>query len=354
MRKLACVLVLLVGCPAHTVEDPFAMSSVGAAAPTDDGGEGGTPISATTGGSQGSGEGDTTAASADGASDGASGEAGGGTGPAVCGDGVRSVGETCDGEDFGEESCVTQGFGGGQLGCNATCSGFSTGGCFICGNKAIEGTEECEGTVPPGMGCSDAGFTDGTLACDTATCLFDTSACTLCGNGLVEGTEACDSADLAGQTCAAFGFTSGALLCSAATCAFDFSGCQGTNLVCSEQFVGNTYPQSISGTTVGEDDDILQSCSDAGADYLVVFVAPVAGLYTFDLIGSSYDTVLSAHSDCSGAELGCNDDFGGNPDCGCCSCSQLDLNLNAGDHIIVAVTGYSGAIGDFTLNIDGP
>jgi hypothetical protein len=272
----------------------------------------------------------------------------------MCGDGMVGGDEVCDGMDFGEESCVTQGFGGGDLVCNATCNGFTTQNCYVCGDGVLQGTEDCEGTVPPGVGCEDAGFTAGTLACNVDTCFFDTSGCSLCGDGVISGMEGCDSGDLGGQACTDLGFTGGDLACDNATCALNFDGCTGTNLTCSEQFVGNTYPQSINGTTAGEDEDIAQSCGAAGVDYLVVFIAPVAGAYTFDMIGSAYDTVLSVHSDCAGTELGCNDDFGGNPTCGCCSCSEVDLNLVAGQQIILAVSGYAGGTGAFTLNINGP
>ena len=361
MRRLAYLPLAVIACTPPTVDDPFTSLSIGTAstmttAPpeesgtTDQTGSGSESSSATDSASTTATTTNATTMPADTGSS----EASSGDTPAVCGDEMVGGDEVCDGTDFGEESCVSQGFSGGELECNATCNGFSTNGCFICGNGMLEGTEDCEGSVPAGTGCEDVGFTEGSLTCDMTTCLFDTSACTLCGDGLVQGAEACDSGDVGGQTCADIGFTDGDLACNDADCTLDFGGCTGTNLTCAEQVVGNTYPQSIVGTTAGEDEDIAQSCGAAGVDYLVVFIAPVAGAYTFDMIGSSYDTVLSVHSDCMGTELGCNDDFAGNPTCGCCSCSEVDLNLNAGDQIILAVSGYSGGTGAFTLNIDGP
>lgn len=50
----------------------------------------------------------------------------------VCGNGVLESGEVCDGADLGGQTCVSQGFDGGVLSCNAGCSAFVTSGCFDC------------------------------------------------------------------------------------------------------------------------------------------------------------------------------------------------------------------------------
>ena len=39
----------------------------------------------------------------------------------VCGNGVREIGETCDGNDLGGETCQSRGFDGGVLACDASC-----------------------------------------------------------------------------------------------------------------------------------------------------------------------------------------------------------------------------------------
>jgi len=51
-----------------------------------------------------------------------------GAGGAVCGNGVRESGETCDGADLGGSTCVSLGFTGGLLRCSASC-GWDTSGC---------------------------------------------------------------------------------------------------------------------------------------------------------------------------------------------------------------------------------
>ncbi|MBU1410736.1 CotH kinase family protein [Myxococcota bacterium] len=49
---------------------------------------------------------------------------------AQCGDGVRTAGETCDGDDLGGQLCTDLGaFSGGTLACAADCLGYDTSGC---------------------------------------------------------------------------------------------------------------------------------------------------------------------------------------------------------------------------------
>lgn len=47
----------------------------------------------------------------------------------VCGNNIAETDEICDGLDLKGESCITQGFAGGTLICNNSCSGFITTGC---------------------------------------------------------------------------------------------------------------------------------------------------------------------------------------------------------------------------------
>jgi len=46
-----------------------------------------------------------------------------------CGNGLVEEGEQCDGDDFAAETCETQGFAGGTLGCASGCE-FNTKGCY--------------------------------------------------------------------------------------------------------------------------------------------------------------------------------------------------------------------------------
>jgi hypothetical protein len=151
--------------------------------------------------------------------------------PSMCGDGMVSGTEVCDGEDLGGNSCQSRGFMDGELVCSADCQGFSTTGCFICGDGDIQGTEECDGPIGNGTDCESLGFTAGELACDMSTCHYDTSACTTCGDGIVAGDEYCDMGNLNGNDCASIGFDGGTLGCNDAECAYDYSMCTGGSYV---------------------------------------------------------------------------------------------------------------------------
>jgi hypothetical protein len=76
------------------------------------------------------------------------------------------------------ETCISQGFIGGTLACNADCT-FDTSSCIaaVCGNGKLEEGEDCDGTKLGGETCTDMGFTGGKLAC-ADDCTFDTSSCT--------------------------------------------------------------------------------------------------------------------------------------------------------------------------------
>jgi hypothetical protein len=47
---------------------------------------------------------------------------------AVCGNGVVNTGEQCDGSNLNGESCISRGYAGGSLSCNANCT-FNTSSC---------------------------------------------------------------------------------------------------------------------------------------------------------------------------------------------------------------------------------
>jgi hypothetical protein len=124
------------------------------------------------------------------------------------------------------------------------------------------------------------------------------------------------------------------------------------DLSCSEA-VG-VAPTSM-GTNVGEDDDLTEGCGGGGGPETVVeYTAAVAGVHTFDAIGSDYDTVLAAFVDCAGAQIVCNDDFAGNPLCGGFACSQLDVDLSVGETVLISVAGFTGATGNWVLNVTEP
>ena len=159
-----------------------------------------------------------------------------GEGP-VCGNNVAEGNEVCDGTDLRGEDCISLGFDEGMLACNAACDGFDTSGCigFECGNGVAEGDEVCDGADLRGEDCVGMGYEHGgTLACNDSCDGFDTSGCAVCGNNVAEGNEVCDGTDLRGEDCISRGFSSGTLACNDSCDGFDTSGCSATEveLVC--------------------------------------------------------------------------------------------------------------------------
>ncbi|PCC72974.1 hypothetical protein SAMN02745121_08514 [Nannocystis exedens] len=125
--------------------------------------------------------------------------------------------------DLAGETCESQGFGGGTLGCNADCGGFDVSQCDPCGNDQIDDDETCDGAALANETCESQGFGGGALACNATCDAFDTSQCDVLDPG-----ETCDGAALGTATCESLGFDGGVLTCAADSCgAFDTSGCIG-------------------------------------------------------------------------------------------------------------------------------
>jgi hypothetical protein len=82
----------------------------------------------------------------------------------------------------------------------------------LCGDGIISQGEECDGEALAGASCASLGFAKGKLAC--VQCHYDTSACTACGNDAINGKEECDGSDLGERTCDSLGYTGGTLTCS--------------------------------------------------------------------------------------------------------------------------------------------
>lgn len=144
---------------------------------------------------------------------------------AVCGDGVRVGEELCDGLDTAEATCQSEGFDSGTLACNRGCTAYDTSGCGACGNNQVDGAEACDGVWLQGQDCLTQGFTSGTLVCGADCASFDTAGCGLCGNDLVDGTELCDGVDLGTADCTTLGFAGGTLACQAECGTYDIWGC---------------------------------------------------------------------------------------------------------------------------------
>lgn len=104
---------------------------------------------------------------------------------------------------------------------------------------------------------------------------------------------------------------------------------------------------TASGTTADGGNDFSASCGTGNSpDVAYRFVAPSAGYYSFDTLGSAFDTVVSLYSGgCAGAELGCNQDHGGLPQ------SEVVAELSKDQEVLVVVDGSVGDQGQYSLNV---
>src|SRR4029450_4922046 len=92
-----------------------------------------------------------------------------------CGNGIRDIGEVCDGYEVGAATCISPGFVGGRLGCTADCT-YDTTTCSMCGNGVKEEGEVCDAPDFGGDSCGAHGFEMGDLICSDCM-LIDTSSC---------------------------------------------------------------------------------------------------------------------------------------------------------------------------------
>jgi len=149
----------------------------------------------------------------------------------VCGDGILSGNEECDGADFNGQDCASLGYGEGVLGCypsgsteNDACT-FDISQCEYCGDGIKNGNEfYCDGTDFGTFSCKTWGYEAGDLVC-TDTCRVDKRDCySICGNGHAGKGEECDGNDLEGETCQSLGYDGGTLACDS-DCTFDYFDC---------------------------------------------------------------------------------------------------------------------------------
>lgn len=220
---------------------------------------------------------------------------------AVCGDGVRTSGEECDGEDLNDASCAS-----------------------------LMSTE----------------FSAGVLSCSD-TCEFDTSACeptAVCGNGVLETGESCDSLQLDGQTCADLGYSGGTLSCSS-DCELDETECSsGTGCdATSSGSLGIVYQ----GNTEDASNSISRhSCTPLGGgrggDLTLAWTAPDSGCYSISIRSEQdLDTIASVHSSCDlDDELACDNNSGSD-------------QLSAVEFEAVANTSYALVIDSFYESDEG-
>jgi hypothetical protein len=117
---------------------------------------------------------------------------------------------------------------------------------------------------------------------------------------------------------------------------------------CPEIDLPSMVPLTIFGDTTDAINFVMPGCGASDSpERTYSFTAPESAMYELNTFGSLYDTVLAVRdATCDGAELACNDDWGGGVE------SQVFVELAAGQTVVVVVDGFGmGSAGPFTLNI---
>lgn len=266
-----------------------------------------------------------------------------------CGDNQAEGAEVCDGTALNGQTCQTQGFATGNLACNGNCTAFNTAGCSgtsqTCGNNVREGTEVCDGTALNGQTCATQGFIGGNLACNGTCSGYVTTGCT--------GAQCSDGSDndLDGYTDAT---DPGCSSPSDNEEHIFLPNCNGiggpiydithANQTVSYGYTGNTVgiPNAFGPT------DFTYDCTQAtGGEVVMLFRNnSLKSAIGFELF-ADFDAVLYVRAaSCNAAypnEVCNDDDF--------ISESYIELvNLPAGDYYVI-VDGYGGQAGNFEINI---
>jgi hypothetical protein len=104
------------------------------------------------------------------------------------------------------------------------------------------------------------------------------------------------------------------------------------------------------GSTVGMTSGDLTGCFDGSPDLWYRYTPGWNGTLTVSLCGSSYDTVVSVHSDCPGTAgnlLACNDDY-------CGLQSQASVSVAVGTVYFIRISGFFGDAGPYMMQLTGP
>ncbi|TXH10822.1 MAG: hypothetical protein E6R03_14945 [Hyphomicrobiaceae bacterium] len=265
-RLLTLTLLACLGCP---VDDPNYMGPATDTEASSDSSTSSPPMTTTTSGV------DTT------------------EGPASTTSGVDTGSTTDEGSTDASGSSstgepVVGGYGdcqNGTLACEFPAEGcLSTGAASVCGLQGCQDVSDCpvpeSGTAT--VVCQDVSF-EGNPEC-ALDCMADPE------NSCPEG-----------MTCVV-------LAPATQICMWPFMPPGGGE--CPDVDLGTEFPLTYMGNTDNLFDDAVGSCGGAGVDALLRWTAPRDDTYTFDTIGTAYDTVLFLHDGCpgTGSELACNDD----------------------------------------------
>ncbi|MBI3073662.1 MAG: right-handed parallel beta-helix repeat-containing protein, partial [Deltaproteobacteria bacterium] len=110
--------------------------------------------------------------------------------------------------------------------------------------------------------------------------------------------------------------------------------------------VGSNLVGAPYNTTVGQANSYAGSCGGGSApDRMFRWTAPATATYTFDTVGSTFDTVIYVQDvTCGGSPLGCDDNGAGTQ-------SRVSVSLLGGQTVMIVIDGAGTATGTFVLNI---
>jgi hypothetical protein len=116
--------------------------------------------------------------------------------------------------------------------------------------------------------------------------------------------------------------------------------------VCTPMSLDGALPLDVEIDTRGKASAREASCGGTDAPEVALsFTAPSTGTFSFTTEGSRFNTVLYAlDGDCAGPELGCNDDRAG-------LASALELDLEAGQSVVLVIDGFEGQAGRAHLRL---
>ena len=268
----------------------------------------------------------------------------------VCTSGLACVDGVCNGN-----AC-----GAGLLECNGTCIDpqNDSQNCGDCNSVCVDGTVcvagSCKEGCAPGLAECSGQCVD--LSADPNNCgdcgipCFEGDVCSggICITECAPPTEEClgtcvnTSTDKdncggcniecpTGWSCVDFACEPPA--CSNPTCGLF---CDVTELPQAQSF-------STFGSTFGSIDVFSPACAPTMVGETAFrFTAPTGGFYQFDMVGSSYDTILSV-LDANCETIDCNDDSFGVD-------AAVSANISKGDSVLLVIDGF--ATGDFQLNVE--
>lgn len=104
------------------------------------------------------------------------------------------------------------------------------------------------------------------------------------------------------------------------------------------------FPGVYDFTNIGATGDLPSICGVGGPDVWFRYIPDFAESVTVATCGSLLDTLLSIHTDCAAPEIACDDGS-------CDSGSTLTFAASAGVPYFIRVTGNSGQVGQFRLEL---